>query len=64
MERGRAAVTEIMPRLWVGYTELGCGKLKKRKVFLKPNFGVGLNFLAAASSSLNLPDYLPMEVSR
>ena len=33
--------TEIMPRLVVGYTELGGGKWKKGKGFLKPNFGVG-----------------------
>jgi hypothetical protein len=28
-----------MPSLVVGYTELGGGKLKKGKGFLKPNFG-------------------------
>ena len=34
--------TEPMPRLVVGNAELGGGgKLKKRKGFLKPNFGVG-----------------------
>ena len=27
-----------MPRLVVGYTELGCGKLKKGNGFLEPNF--------------------------
>ena len=41
MERGRVTVTELMPRLVVGYAELGGGKLKKAKGFLKPNFGVG-----------------------
>ena len=30
--------TELMPRLVVGYTELGGGKLKKGNRFLKPNF--------------------------
>jgi len=30
--------TELMPRLVVGYTELGGGKLKRGKGFLKPNF--------------------------
>ena len=37
----RVAETEIMPRMLVGYTEPGGGKLKKGKGFLKPNFGVG-----------------------
>ena len=41
MEWGGVAVTEIMSRLVVGYTEPGGGKLKKGKGFLKPNFGVG-----------------------
>jgi hypothetical protein len=27
-----------MPKLVEGYTELGCGRLKKGKGFLKPNF--------------------------
>ena len=35
--------TELIPRLLVGYTELGGGKLKKGKGFLEPNFGVGSN---------------------
>ena len=43
MEWGRVADTELMPRLVVGYTELGGGKLKKGKRFLKPNFGMGAN---------------------
>jgi hypothetical protein len=30
--------TELMPRLLVGYTELGGSKLKKGNGFLKPNF--------------------------
>ena len=34
--------TELMPRLVVGNTELGGGKLKKGNRFLKPNFGVGV----------------------
>jgi len=38
-----------MPSLVVGYTELGCSKLKKDKGFLKPNFELGPNeFLKAA----------------
>ena len=41
MERGRVAETEPMPRLVVGYTELGCSKWKKGKEFLEPNFGLG-----------------------
>ena len=40
MGRGRVIETELMPRLVVDYTELGCGKLKKGKGFLQPNFGV------------------------
>ena len=36
-----------MPKLVVGYTELvGC-RLKTAKAFLKPNFGVGPNFVFA-----------------
>jgi hypothetical protein len=38
MEWGRATETERMPRLVVGYTELGGSKLKKGKGFLKPKF--------------------------
>ena len=38
MEQGRVTETELMPRLVVGYTELGGGKLKKGSSFLKPNF--------------------------
>ena len=38
MERGRVTETELMPRLVVGYTELGGGKLKTGKGFLEPNF--------------------------
>ncbi len=30
--------TETMPKLVVGYTELGCSKLKRGKGFSKPNF--------------------------
>ena len=37
MGRGRVAETELMPRLVVGNTELGCGKLKKGNGFLRPN---------------------------
>ena len=40
MEQGGVPATELMPRLLVGYTELGGGKWKKRKGFLKPNFVV------------------------
>ena len=43
MEWGGGAGTEIMPKLVVGYTELGGSKLKKGNGFLKPNFGVGPN---------------------
>ena len=43
MEQGRVAETEHMPRLVVGNTELGGGKLNKGNGFLKPNFGVGPN---------------------
>ena len=48
MERARVAETELMPRLVVGYNELGCSKWKKGKGFLKPNFGVGPSLAAAA----------------
>ena len=37
--------TELMPRLVVGYTELGGSKWKNWKGFLKPNFGVGPNWV-------------------
>ena len=37
------AETELMPKLVVGYAELGCSKLKKGKGFLKPNFELGPN---------------------
>ena len=33
--------TELMPRLVVGDTELGGGKLKKSNRFLEPNFELG-----------------------
>ena len=33
-----------MQRLVVGYTELGCSKLKKGNSFLKPNFELGPSF--------------------
>ena len=39
----RVIATESMPIFVVGNTELGCGKLKKGKGFLKPNFGGGPN---------------------
>ena len=38
MEWGRVTETERMPSLIGGNTELGGGKLKKGKGFLKPNF--------------------------
>ena len=41
MGQGRATETERMPRLVVGYTELGCSKWKSGKGFLKPNFETG-----------------------
>jgi hypothetical protein len=37
------AGTELMPRLCVGNIELGGGRLKKGKGFLKPNFETGPN---------------------
>ena len=40
---GRVTETELMPKLVVGNTELGGGKLKKAKGFLKPNFELGPN---------------------
>ena len=43
MGQGGVVESELMPRLLVGYTEPGGGKLKKVNGFLKPNFGVGLN---------------------
>ena len=43
MKEGRATATELMPRLLVDYTELGCSKWKTGKGFLKPNFGEGPN---------------------
>ena len=43
MERGGWTETERMPRLVVGYTELGCSKWKKGRGFLEPNFELGLN---------------------
>jgi hypothetical protein len=38
VEWGRVAATELMPRLVGGDTETVCGKLKKGKGFLEPNF--------------------------
>jgi hypothetical protein len=38
MEWGRVTETERMPSLGVGYTELGCSKLKKAKQYSGPNF--------------------------
>ena len=40
---GRVTETELMPRLVVGYTELGSSKWKKWKGFLKPNCERGPN---------------------
>ena len=40
MEWGRVPETELMPRLVVGYAELGGGKVKRGKGFLKVNFEV------------------------
>ena len=44
MEWGRVTDTEPMPKLVVGYTELGCSKLKNWKGFSKPNFERGPSF--------------------
>ena len=41
-----------MPNLVVDYTELGGGKLKKGKGFLKPNFGVRPNLVAVTGAPL------------
>ena len=41
MGQGRVTETELMPRLVVGNAELGSGKLKKGKGFLKPNLELG-----------------------
>ena len=41
-----------MPNLVVDYTELGGGKLKKDNGFLKPNFGVRPNLVAAVARPL------------
>ena len=51
---GRAGVTEteLMPRLLVGYTELGGGKLKKDMGFWEPNFGVRPNLVAVTGAPL------------
>ncbi len=38
---GRVTEAELMLRLVVRYTELGCGKLKRGKGFLEPNFERG-----------------------
>ena len=38
---GRDAEAERMPSRGGGNTELGCGRLKKGKGFLRPNFGLG-----------------------
>ena len=43
--------TELMPRLLVGNTEPGGGKLKKGNGFLKPNFG-GSSELASKAIGL------------
>ena len=45
MGQGGVAEAELMPRLVVGYTELGCSKWKRGKGFSKPNFGVGLSLI-------------------
>jgi len=37
MEWGRVTETELMPSIVVGYTELGCSKLKIGKEKPKPN---------------------------
>ena len=37
MEQGRVTDTELVPKLVVGYTELGGGKLKNGKGFSRPN---------------------------
>ena len=52
MGRGRVTETELMPRLVVGYTELGCSKLKKGNGFLKPNFELGPNWASSLKRNL------------
>jgi len=53
-----------MPRLLVGYTELDGSKLKKGRGFLKPNFGVGPNWLCpgVGHSSLRKPGEARIEL--
>jgi hypothetical protein len=46
--QGRVTETELIPRLVGGDAELCCGKLKKGKGFLKPNFELGPNDIWAA----------------
>ncbi len=43
MDWGRVPETELMPNRGGDYTELGGGKWKKGKGFLKPNFEAGPN---------------------
>ena len=45
MGQGGVIETELMPSLVVDNTELDGCKLKKGKGFLKPNFGVGPNWV-------------------
>jgi len=52
MERGRVVGTELMLKLVVGNTELGCGKLKRGNRFLKLSFEPG-----PSSSYTHLGDF-------
>jgi hypothetical protein len=52
MDWGRVTATELMPRLVGGDTETVCGKWKRGKGFLKPNFELGPK---ARTGSLQVP---------
>ena len=48
------AGAELMPSLVVDNTELGGGKWKKGKGFLKPNFGLGPNQIPELNNLLSI----------
>jgi hypothetical protein len=51
------AETELMPRLVGGDAERCCGKLKKGKGFLEPNFEVGPNWAGCRRASVAIYYY-------
>jgi hypothetical protein len=59
---GRAAETELMPRLVGGDTEIVCGKLKDPKRFLKPNFEPGPK-LRQAGHKIGAQHYRDLRIS-